>query len=97
MNYRKAVLRTLEARPQFKNLTYAALNMGGEAGEVVDVLKKHLVPGKGDGILVYHDLIEELGDVLWTIELLCILLDLDVETIQRANIHKLNNRFGIHG
>lgn len=95
MNYRKAVLRTLEARPQFRNLTYAALNLAGEAGEAVDLLKKEICKDPRFKTLDREHLIEELGDILWTVELLCILLDIDVETIQRANIHKLNNRFGI--
>lgn len=92
MNYRREVVRTLEARPQFDSLAYAALNIGGEGGEVIDILKKHLCTGEK---LDKDHLIEELGDLLWSIEVLCIKLHIDRSQIELANIKKLRDRFGI--
>lgn len=92
MNYKEEVLKNI---PYFKdisfreNLTNACLGVAGEAGEVVDLVKK----------VFFHDrpfnraeLINEMGDVYWYLEYLCAVLEVDREEVMRKNIEKLNRR-----
>lgn len=90
MSYREDVLRTAAANSNVDSLTFCAMGLAGECGEVVDVIKKH----------VYHNvplnkdkLIEELGDVRWYFEVLCNRLGTTMEDIERLNIEKLKKRY----
>jgi NTP pyrophosphatase (non-canonical NTP hydrolase) len=68
-----------------------ALGVGGEAGEVMEIIKKGNRPGKT--VDVEH-LKEEIGDVLWYLANLATHYDLDLEEIVFANIDKLEERYG---
>lgn len=89
--YQQLASRTSRAdRPLEMRLSNAALGLAGEAGEAVELLKKHL----------HHDheldplrLQKELGDVLWYLSELCSLAGLDLETVAAANIAKLRARY----
>lgn len=90
MSYREDVLRTAVNNSNIDSLTFSAMGLAGETGEVVDLIKKH----------VYHDvplnrdkLIEELGDVRWYFEVLCNRLNVSMEEIERLNIEKLKKRY----
>lgn len=68
MNSYQQWTETTAVYPNSLGLTYATLGLGGEAGEVVDLMKKSLRnDGPLDSILdKYHDkYVEELGDVLY--------------------------------
>jgi NTP pyrophosphatase (non-canonical NTP hydrolase) len=67
-----------------------AMGLAGEAGEVVDLLKKHLGHG--------HDLdkvklTKELGDVLWYVSAIAQSAGLDLGEIAHANVEKLRKRY----
>jgi len=69
-------------------LTYLALGLNGEAGEVADKIKKYLRDGKLDiGGVVY-----ELGDVCWYIARLADALGYDFEDLLTINHAKLEDR-----
>jgi len=68
----------------------AALGISGEAGEVVDIIKKHTQFNKE---LDKAHLKEELGDLLWYVALMLKTIDSDFEEIMLLNIDKLNIRF----
>ena len=68
----------------------AALGLAGEAGEVADLLKKHL--GHGHPLDV-DQLRTELGDVLWYIAALCTLYNITLDSVAAANIDKLRKRY----
>lgn len=68
----------------------AALGLAGEAGEVVDLLKKHLGHGHP---LDKAKLEEELGDVLWYVADVATHYGLDLDDVARANIRKLTRRY----
>jgi NTP pyrophosphatase (non-canonical NTP hydrolase) len=70
-------------------LIHSALGVTTEAGELADVIKKHIFYKKPLDIV---SLSEEIGDVMWYIALLCDELDLDFESILKANIEKLKTR-----
>jgi NTP pyrophosphatase (non-canonical NTP hydrolase) len=69
----------------------AALGIGGEAGEVLDLIKKMYFPSKPrDETIDFNERIEdELGDVLYYITILGWLLDIPLDAIARRNNAKL--------
>ena len=67
-----------------------AIGLCGESGEVVDIIKKHFF--QGHELDVDH-LIEELGDVLYYITLLMILLDYNMADTEFNNMCKLKARY----
>lgn len=68
-----------------------ALGVGGEAGEVMEIIKKGNRPGKE--VDVVH-LEEEIGDVLWYLAALADYYDIDLEAAAVNNIDKLRKRYG---
>lgn len=68
----------------------AGLGLAGETGEVVEHIKKWVGHG--------HDLdvdrvTKELGDVLWYVAELATILEVNLETVARENIRKLEARY----
>lgn len=77
-------------RGEGQGLAIMALGLGGEAGEVCDLIKKHLGHGHP---LDREKLVKELGDVLWYIACLAQLAGIDMHEIPTANIEKLRTRY----
>lgn len=74
-------------------LTYTALGLGNEAGEVQGKLKK--VMRDADGVITDEHrkaLADELGDVLWYASQLASELGYSLEGIARMNLSKLRSR-----
>lgn len=94
MNYREEMLYTasvsLSGEPFEKQLSLGALGLGGESGEVVDLIKKVLHHGKP---LDKNKLIEELGDVRWYLEYIAASIGVTMEEIETVNIKKLRARY----
>lgn len=72
------------------NLAVLALGVAGEAGEVADLIKKHV--GHGHPLDV-PKVSKELGDVLWYVAVLAYTLELDLAQIAVENIEKLVHRY----
>ena len=76
-------------------LATIALGVAGEAGEVADLVKKIVDHGiteyKGKDAL--EALADELGDVLWYVARLTNYLELNLGTLARNNITKLDQRY----
>jgi NTP pyrophosphatase (non-canonical NTP hydrolase) len=74
-------------------LTYPALGLAGEAGEVAEHAKKAI---RDDGGRVGEQrreaMAKELGDVLWYLAQIATELDLDLDQIAEANLQKLLSR-----
>lgn len=94
--YRKLAARTLITAP-VKPLTpsetmiiWNAVGLAGEAGEVVDYLKKGIF--HQHGYLVEH-VQEELGDLLWYVAGLCTQMGFSMESVMERNIDKLKQRY----
>jgi NTP pyrophosphatase (non-canonical NTP hydrolase) len=68
----------------------AAMGLAGEAGEVCDMLKKHLLHDKA---LDKEELKLELGDVLWYLQHTCNTFGIEMEEVAEANIIKLCKRY----
>lgn len=89
--YQKFAIVTMnrELNPQ-QMLTNGALGLCGEAGEVGDLVKKHLFQGHE---LNREKIIDELGDVAWYIAETAYALGVDLETVLAGNIEKLKKRY----
>ena len=77
----------LSIEEQMKN---ASMGLAGEAGEVVDIIKKYAYQGHE---LEVEELIDELGDVIYYLCWLCILLQIDFSEICFDNMNKLTKRY----
>lgn len=71
-------------------LMHCAVGIAGEAGELLDAIKKTWVYGK---LLDRANVIEELGDIEFYAEALRTLLDIDRDEVIAANIAKLERRY----
>jgi NTP pyrophosphatase (non-canonical NTP hydrolase) len=75
------------------NLTYPALGLCGEAGEVAEKVKKAI---RDDGGVLTDErrdaLAGELGDVLWYVAQLATEAGLDLDVVAAGNLVKLRSR-----
>lgn len=72
------------------NLSNYAMGLAGEAGEVVDLLKKAIYHGHE---LDKTEVLKELGDVLHYTAGLAFMLSIEFENVGRVNIAKLKKRY----
>jgi NTP pyrophosphatase (non-canonical NTP hydrolase) len=79
--------------PREVGLSYPALGLAGEAGEVAEHVKKSI---RDDGGVVTAErreaLGKELGDVLWYLAQLATELELELDEVAEANLQKLRSR-----
>lgn len=66
------------------------LGLAGEAGEVIELVKKHIGHGHS---LDRQKMLIELGDVLWYVSALAGALGFTLEEVAQANIDKLKRRY----
>jgi NTP pyrophosphatase (non-canonical NTP hydrolase) len=72
----------------------AVLGLVGEAGEIADKLKKHLFHGDADKHpFGASEVLDEAGDVLWYIVLLCEWAGVTLDQCMEYNIVKLIQRY----
>lgn len=89
--YQKEALRTARAGVSQRGMILeAALGISGEAGEVVDLVKKFAFQGHK---LHAGKIVEELGDLLWYIALMTDALGETLECVMNRNIQKLKARY----
>lgn len=78
--------------PSSARLTYPALGLTGEAGEVADKVKKIIRDGTELTPELRHEIAKEVGDVLWYIAAISRDLGYDMQEIAMMNLQKLNSR-----
>lgn len=66
------------------------LGLNGEAGEVADLVKKHLFQGHP---IDFEHMAKELGDVAWYVAVTAHAIGYDLETILQMNVDKLRKRY----
>jgi NTP pyrophosphatase (non-canonical NTP hydrolase) len=71
-------------------LINGVMGLCGEAGEAIDVVKKHLAQGHE---LDRDKLIKELGDVAWYLAETATALDVSLEEVLERNLEKLRARY----
>jgi NTP pyrophosphatase (non-canonical NTP hydrolase) len=90
-DYHRAAMRTSGTyENQLAMIRNAAYGMNGEAGEVIDLLKKHEFQGHP---LDTDKLLKETGDVLWYCALMAEALGTTLQEIMERNIEKLKERY----
>lgn len=102
--YQKAAKKTA-VYPKDQGIVYCSMGLAGEAGEILNKVKKEL-RGDYDAVLVRYDMnkkepflspagekvADELGDVLWYLALLADELGVSLGDIAHRNIAKLKDR-----
>lgn len=71
-------------------LVHASMGISGEAGELIDTIKKTVFYGKEPD---YENLVEEAGDLLWYVAILLDACGVTFSDAMLANIEKLRKRF----
>lgn len=79
-----------ETTPLKAHLNHMAMLLSGEAGEVVDAIKKHTIYGKE---LDYVNVIEELGDIEFALEAIRTSLTIHRDETLAMNMEKLSKRY----
>ncbi len=94
--YQELASRTLIEKPDFEitdqqvMIAWMAIGLGGEAGEVQDLIKKGIFHQQG---IDQEKLKKELGDVLWYLSSICTQMGWTLEEVMQHNIDKLKARF----
>ena len=89
--YQRLAMRTLNPKLSRKDvLINGVMGLCGEAGEAIDIVKKHLAQGHD---LDREALIRELGDVAWYLAETAYALDVPLEDVLQGNIDKLKARY----
>ncbi|MEW9093963.1 MAG: nucleoside triphosphate pyrophosphohydrolase family protein [Clostridiaceae bacterium] len=91
--YQEKALRTANGLDQVDKLLNGIMGLNGEAGECIDILKKYLYQ---DHPMDIDNLISELGDVLWYLNLSANALGVTLEEVAMLNIEKLEKRYPQH-
>lgn len=92
-DYQHAAMRTTiheRGAADMKALSWNALGIAGEAGEVADLIKKHVAHGHE---LDEAKLTRELGDVLWYVAALAHDIGVSLSTVAHENVEKLKARY----
>jgi NTP pyrophosphatase (non-canonical NTP hydrolase) len=80
-----------EMTPSQAHLLHMTIGISGEAGELLDVVKKHVIYQKD---LDCENVIEELGDLEFYMEGLRQWMGVTREACVKKNIEKLTRRYG---
>ena len=89
--YQKLAMTTLNPELDDQNvLINGVMGLCGEAGEAIDLVKKHLHQGHP---LDREALKKELGDIAWYLAETAHALGLSLEEVCAGNIEKLKKRF----
>lgn len=90
-DYQRLAMTTLNPSLDKKDvLINGVMGLCGEAGEAIDIVKKHLAQGH---VLDREALIKELGDVAWYLAETALALDVPLEEVCQRNIDKLRARY----
>jgi len=92
IEYQKAAVATKKQwdDERFERM-YLAMSIAGEAGEVIEIIKKSVRDGRA---IDMEKLKYELGDVMWYIAALCECFGFDMGELAQMNVDKLRKRHG---
>lgn len=84
------VKRLAKPLPPKEHLNHMVMGVAGEAGELVDCIKKHTIYGKP---LDHANLVEELGDLLFYMQGILNEFGIPWQQVVNANVDKLYKRY----
>lgn len=92
----KQSLEDVESKSPIESarLMTAALGLGSETGEFVEIVKKMFLQGKPPSKENIFHMKRELGDIMWYWVTACSALDLDPFEVIKENQDKLEARYG---
>ena len=90
MDYDCDAKKTVSKNIHFFKALNGAMGLNGEAGEVIDILKKHIFQGHN---FDKDHFIEEVGDCAWYIAQIADALGVSLQEIFLRNIEKLKSRY----
>lgn len=88
--YQREAMRTAGTKNPMELLVNGVMGLNGEAGECIDMVKKHLFQGHD---LDRDKLMRELGDVAWYLAITAYAIDFPLGEVLEANIMKLRARY----
>jgi NTP pyrophosphatase (non-canonical NTP hydrolase) len=88
--YQQLALRTAGQTAPDRLVLNGVMGLCGEAGECIDIVKKHLFQGHE---LDRARLIDEAGDCLWYLAAVASGLGMDLGEIAQGNVDKLRKRY----
>jgi NTP pyrophosphatase (non-canonical NTP hydrolase) len=88
--YQRLALRTAGQTAPDRLLQNGVMGLCGEAGECIDIVKKHLFQGH---TLDRDKLIDEAGDCLWYLAAVAAGLGISLGEIAEGNVEKLRRRY----
>lgn len=89
--YQKEALKTESGMAkEYPRILNGLMGLNGEAGEAIDILKKHLYQGHP---FDKEHLAKELGDVAWYLAVSADAIGYDLETILQMNVDKHRARY----
>lgn len=93
--YQELALRTANKNVHFPHalLVNGAMGLNGEAGEVIDIVKKCLFQGHDLDELAKAKILDECSDVMWYLALICHALNSDLDQVMEHNVEKLKKRY----
>ena len=96
LNALKQSLDDVESKSPIESarLMTAALGLGSETGEFVEIVKKMFLQGKPPSEENIFHMKRELGDIMWYWVTACSALDLDPFEVIKENQDKLEARYG---
>lgn len=78
------------ATPGISNMLHAVIGINGEAGELLDAMKKTWIYNKP---LDRENIIEECGDILFYVQAMLTCVDCSLENCIEGNMSKLKKRY----
>jgi len=88
--YQTEALRTAGTSNPLDLLVNGVMGLNGEAGECIDMVKKHLFQGHE---LDREHLAKELGDVAWYLAVTAHAIGYELSDVLEMNVCKLRNRY----
>ena len=88
--YQKLALRTASEASKQNLILDGVMGLCGEAGECIDIVKKHMFLGHE---LNKQKLIDEASDCLWYLAVIASGLGVTLEDIANHNVEKLKARY----
>ena len=82
--------KNFKPTPDQCELLHAAIGLAGEAGELLDTVRKHVFDGQP---LDRDNVIEELGDLCFYLEAAMQVIGISREEIEQRNMTKLSKRY----